>query len=516
MYHFNLGLKFENIAQQHASQTAIKLPSSQIATYQQLNQQANQIARLFLEKNIQPHNVVTISSVKTIHTFASILACLKIGAIYTIVDRHSPEERLNKILQNCQPKLICTDKTLQQKILNLISSYQTIDITSLEFKNTISSYSMENLAETKKVTSNQPAYIMYTSGSTGFPKGAIMTHANVLNLISWSQTEFSFTPEDILTNVNPLFFDNSVFDLYSSLFTGACLVPFDRQALQTPQKVIETIDQFQVTSWFSVPSLLIYFNSLKIFSPCNMKKIKRIIFGGEGYPLPKLKLLYGIYGNRCELINVYGPTECTCICSAYRIQPKDINGTTIGLPPLGKLIPNFHYLLLDENNQLVPNNKPGELCLLGPQVGKGYYRDLERTQQSFTPNPLQSQYYEIMYKTGDLIKCDNQNNLHFISRQDYQIKHMGYRIELGEIEHALNTLNYISEAAVIYGPLKSINQILAVITCKTDQPETTIKQDLQNIIPHYMVPRKIIKVPEIIKNPNGKIDRKTLTTTYFN
>jgi D-alanine--poly(phosphoribitol) ligase subunit 1 len=247
-----------------------------------------------------------------------------------------------------------------------------------------------------------------------------------------------------------------------------------------------------------------------------MKYIKRIIFGGEGYPKAKLKLIYELYSDRTEFINVYGPTECTCICSVYRIKKEDFTDL-IGIPPLGKIIDKFDYLILDEKDHKVKADEVGELCLLGANVGKGYYNDQERTRQNFTPTPFNEKNNEIMYRTGDLVKYNPQDkNLYFASRKDYQVKHMGYRIELGEIEHALNTLVYVLEAAALFGECKGFKQIVAVVKLNKDVEETAIKNDLKDIIPDYMIPRKIFKVKELLKNPNGKIDRKKMAETYFN
>jgi len=511
----SLGLRFEKIVEQYPENTALRYSSQNFITYTELNYRVNQIARFLLGKGIGKNDVICITSLKIINTFASILACLKIGALYSVIDRDSPLERLKKIIGNCSPKLLLVDDDFKERLTLFDFCGKIISIADIEFENNIGSYSVENLRESESVGKETLAYIMYTSGSTGTPKGAVMTHANVCNFISWSVVEFNFTADDVLTNLNPLFFDNSVFDLYSSLFCGACLVPFDIEKLKDPKSVIEFIDECKCTSWFSVPSLLIYFDSFRVFCGDNFKYMKRIIFGGEGYPKSKLKSLYDIYADRVELINVYGPTECTCMCSAYRIRTEDLDDVN-GLPPLGKIIDNFDYLILDEENNEVKQGESGELCLLGPQVGKGYYHDIERTKQSFVRNPFNAEREEIMYKTGDLVKIDPcDGKFYFTSRKDNQIKHMGYRIELGEIEYALNALKYIVEAAVIYGEIKGFKQIVAIVKARDVKSESQIRNDLKKIIPSYMIPQRINVTEEIPKNSNGKIDRRKLANEYL-
>lgn len=514
MYGRNLGLKFEAVAKQYSNNVALRFGLDNFISYGELNRRANQIARLFLEEGAHKNDVICISGIKSVNTFAGILACLKIGVIYTIIDRLSPIERLRKIINNCLPKILYIDEGLKGKLSKLDVQGKAISLTSKEFEGSILRQN-SNLSQTQKVAGSDPAYIMYTSGSTGLPKGAVMTHANVLNFISWSMDEFSFTSEDILINVNPLFFDNSVFDLYSSLFSGASLVPFDREKLKDLKSVVEVIDKLKCTTWFSVPSLLIYMNSLNLFCRGNMKYIKRIIFGGEGYLKAKLKSIYELYSDRTEFINVYGPTECTCICSAYRVGKEDFTDL-IGIPSLGSITNKFDYLILDEHNKKVNPDEVGELCLLGPNVGRGYYNDPERTRQSFVQNPFSTKDNEIMYKTGDLVRYNGEDGkLYFASRKDYQIKHMGYRIELGEIEYALNTLDYVSEAVALYGDFKGFKQIIVAVKLCNDAEEVIIKNDLKKILPDYMIPRKIFGVKEIAKNPNGKIDRKKMAEIYF-
>jgi D-alanine--poly(phosphoribitol) ligase subunit 1 len=280
---------------------------------------------------------------------------------------------------------------------------------------------------------------MFTSGSTGFPKGAVMTHANVANLIDWSRETFSITTDDVLTNVNPLYFDNSVFDFYSALFNGATLTPFSKEETSDPKLLVEKVDAATCTLWFSVPSLLMFLQTMRATDGKHLRSIRRFVFGGEGYPKAKLKSLFDTYANTSEFFNVYGPTECTCICSSYRVTQSDFDDLQ-GLPPLGHIAANFDYLIVD-----------GELCLLGPNVGLGYYNDPERTAQSFVQNPMNDKFIDIMYRTGDLVRLNPADGkLYIEGRKDNQIKHMGYRIELEEIEAALHCLDYVSEAAVLH------------------------------------------------------------------
>ena len=342
-----------------------------------------------------------------------------------------------------------------------------------------------------------------------------MTHANVLNLIEWSRETFAINPDDVVTNVNPLYFDNSVFDFYSSLFNGARLVPFSKQEVRDPKILVEKIDTAGCTLWFSVPSLLIFLQTMKAADGTHLQSVRRFIFGGEGYPKAKLKLLYEAYSDKSQLFNVYGPTECTCICSSYRITGLDFADAQ-GLPPLGYIADNFNYLILDEEGQSVPVGETGELCLLGPNVGKGYYNDIERTAASFVQNPHNNKFREIMYKTGDLVKFEPADGkLYIQGRKDNQIKHMGYRIELEEIESALHRLDYVSEAAALHASLNGLSRIVAVVASSKEFADDQIRLDLKRIIPDYMIPSVFHREVMLPKNPSGKVDRRYLAEKYL-
>jgi len=242
--------------------------------------------------------------------------------------------------------------------------------------------------------------------------------------------------------------------------------------------------------------------------------IKRFIFGGEGYPKAKLKKLFDTYGDQAEIHNVYGPTECTCICSSYQLSSTDFEDLKC-LPPLGKMSDNFAYLILDENNKKVNDDEIGELCLLGPNVGKGYYNDQERTDSSFIQNPYNKNYSELLYKTGDLVRFNPEDEKIYIhGRKDNQIKHMGYRIELEEVEAALSCISYVSQSAVLQSRPRGLSQLLAVVSINNDVQEQQLREDLKKIIPDYMIPSVFYFEEYLPKNQNGKIDRIKLYKKY--
>jgi D-alanine--poly(phosphoribitol) ligase subunit 1 len=508
-YHYNLALKFYEVAARNASRTMLKYPSGEHFTFQHVNELSNRIARYFFECGLKGGDVVVIFNEKSVNAYASMLACLKIGAIYSNVDPASPWPRLHRILDTCEPALILFDGPLPEvsrQVTADLPAVRQVEICSADFQNGISKLPHTNLAESDEVTGSNPAYIMFTSGSTGFPKGAVMSHDNVLKFIEWGRQTFEVTGDDVFTNANPIYFDNSVFDFYVSVFNGAVLVPLGHEFVKNATQVVDAINRSGCTIWFSVPSLLVYLLTTRALKAEDFATIRRISFGGEGFPKNKLKQLFEMFGHRITLYNVYGPTECTCICSSYVITKRDFENMN-ELAPLGYLAPNFAYeiLPLDTNPDL------GELALTGPCVGLGYYNDSERTQVSFVQNP-NKRYHQVMYRTGDVVERREHGYLHFKGRVDNQVKHMGYRIELEEVEAAFSTLRYVNEVGVIYEKVTpELGQIKAYVSVSdATMVQETIQRDIRGILPTYMVPRIIRILPVLPKNSNGKIDRKQL------
>ncbi|HEY6119804.1 MAG TPA: amino acid adenylation domain-containing protein [Pyrinomonadaceae bacterium] len=514
-YEYNLGIRFQHVVDERSDKVALWFNPHETYDYLGLNKLANRIARLLLQRKVAAGDVVCLSGEKSLYTFAFMIACLKIGVIYCVLDPNSPVERLRKVFSTCEPRLVVGEPEFLNRFAELIAGMEIIETAPGCLEEMAGALDGENLDVTRFITGTNPAYIMFTSGSTGIPKGAVMTHANVMNLIDWSRETFDICPEDILTNVNPLYFDNSVFDFYTSLLNGARLVPFTNDEVRDARLLVEKVDAAQCNVWFSVPSLLIFLQTMKAADGKRLKTITRFIFGGEGYPKAKLKTLFDLYSPHSALFNVYGPTECTCICSSYRLSSDDFHNLN-GLPPLGQIAENFSFLLVDEADHEVPSGEIGELCLLGPNVGKGYYNDPERTRVSFVQNPRHASFHDLMYRTGDLARLEPADGkLYIHGRKDNQIKHMGYRIELEEIEAALNCLSYISEAAVLHTRNHELSRIVAVVCTSLDYDDQRIKRDLRPIIPDYMIPSVFHREHMLPKNPNGKVDRKYLAETYL-
>ena len=260
------------------------------------------------------------------------------------------------------------------------------------------------------------------------------------------------------------------------------------------------------TVWFSVPSLLMYLMTMKALTAAALPSLRVIVFGGEGYPKIELKKLHRVFSKQADLVNVYGPTECTCICSAYTLRDEDFEDLD-GLPTLGQVNENFDYRILDDQEQ---DALEGELCLIGPNVASGYFNDLERTNAAFRTLTDSNRFMKRMYRTGDLVR-EIEGRLYFIGRKDNQIKHMGYRIELEEIEHALMKLPQVSQAAVLYHRANTAyGKLIGYVACTESEEEKVLLTALANLLPDYMVPSKLVVMLKLPKNANGKVDRHAL------
>jgi D-alanine--poly(phosphoribitol) ligase subunit 1 len=260
-----------------------------------LNFLADRIVGILWAKGLRQGQVAAMFHDKSPAAFAAMLACLRLGIIYTNLDPDSPWERLRKILGTCQPNLIINAFQQQPFAAELeaegfLNALQLRDMQALTGD--------DSLPDCRTISVGSPAYIMFTSGSTGMPKGAVMSHANLIGFIDWARERFAITPDNVLSNVNPIYFDNSVFDFYTAIFSGATLVPLTSDQVRDTRLLVRLINDASCTVWFSVPSLLIYLLTTRAFVATDFPAVRKIIFGGEGFPKAKLSQLYDMFGAR--------------------------------------------------------------------------------------------------------------------------------------------------------------------------------------------------------------------------
>jgi len=509
-YYYNLSQMFDEVLVTHASRVALRYACSEF-TFDQLGVMIDRLAALLIVKGLKRGDVIALGHEKHALSYALTLAAIRLGVAYVNIDVVSPIARSSRILQVSAPKLLFYDSPVYEIDMNELAMAQGCELLLLDYSLLPTASEVDRELQRQcscLVDGSTIAYIMFTSGSTGVPKGVAVTHQNVLHFISWGKFRFGINGSDNFANLSPMYFDNSVFDFYVGLFSGAALTPVYRELLTSPYELVDFVKKMGCSIWFSVPSLLIYLVTMKALSADVIPTLRAIVFGGEGYPKVELKKLFDRFSLQANLVNVYGPTECTCICSAYTLRPEDFN-VLDGLPTLGRLNPNFDYRILDEEER---DTDCGELCLIGPNVAAGYFNDTERTRRAFFTLTEGPRFMKQMYRTGDIVREEN-GQLYFLGRKDNQIKHMGYRIELEEIEHGLVRLPKVNQAAVLYQRASSAyGKLIGFVASLEKVDEKALLSQLGRFLPEYMIPSKLIVMERLPINQNGKVDRHQLRT----
>ena len=508
LHHYNLAHLLDEVLVEHAARPALRYAEGDY-TFRELEGWVNSLAALLLSKGLRRGDVISIGHNKHPLSYALMLAAIRLGVAYVNIDVASPIARTSRILQVSAPSLLFYDDLAYQTDMTELATAQGCQLLLLDLSAlpTATEVNRERQRQCSRLVDGSTiAYIMFTSGSTGVPKGVAVTHQNVLHLLAWGHERFAITERDNFANLSPMYFDNSVFDFYVGLFCGASLSPIHRSLFTKPYELVSYVSARACTLWFSVPSALMYLMAMKAFAPGILTHVRTIVFGGEGYPKVELKKLYDRFSGQATLVNVYGPTECTCICSAHTLSADDFQDLE-GLPTLGRLNPNFDYRILDEDDR---DAAEGELCLIGPNVAAGYFNDPERTAAAFFTISDSNRYMKRMYRTGDLV-CEDRGGLHFVGRKDNQIKHMGYRIELEEVEHGLVRLPKVNQAAVIYLRVGSAyGKLIGFVACSEVVDEKSLLDEVGKFLPEYMVPSKLVVMEKLPNNPNGKVDRHQL------
>ena len=445
-------------------------------------------------------------------TYGLWLACIRQGAIYTFVDPKNPPERTSSIIKRLQPALVVSTGAMENPY------GASIRLDDLENGESIRRMALP-LPEIAEVFDTDPVYVMFTSGSTGEPKGAVIPCRGVVNLMAWARgsviplaayRQAGEAKSFAFSNINPLHFDNSVFDLFCGLLNGNTLVPVETGNMPNPAQWVKLLQQAKTQIIFGVPTLFQTLSQLRLLSPEKLPDARLFIFGGEGFPVPALQKFYDDFRQQAALLNVYGPTETSCICSSIEINDASLSVPGIRLPSIGKMHTGYKHCIIDDAGRQVENGEVGELWIGGDNVGLGYFNDPQISAAAFCQNPLQQNYRDIWYKAGDLVSQDSQGFLWFAGRVDNQVKVRGYRIELEEIDAVVERFAGVDRANTVVVSAKG-NDMLAVAFSATTQVDAEdLARHCREKLPPYMVPGKFIQMAKLPKNANGKIDRKAI------
>ena len=353
-----------------------------------------------------------------------------------------------------------------------------------------------------------PAYIVFTSGSTGTPKGVVACHRSVIDYIEHLSEILEVDKDTVFGNQSPFYFDACLKEIYPTLKFGASAWIVPRECFMLPVKLVEFLNEHRINTICWVGSALRMVSALGTFKTVKPQYLRTVAFGSEVFPVKEFRAWKEATPEGTKFINLYGPTEGTGMCCFYRVDRDFEDGETI---PIGRPFPNCEILLLSDDGKEVADGETGEIYVRGTCVTLGYYNNPEKTDESFVQNPLRTAYPEILYKTGDLARRNERGELVFVSRKDYQIKHMGHRIELGEIESVAGTINGVEIVACVYD--SKADRIIMIY--KGEAIESEVGNYLKNNLPRYMLPGRIVKVVRMPFTPGGKIDRKGLAETYM-
>ena len=447
---------------------------------------------------------------KSISALIAFTGIILSGNIYVPLDISIPEKRIKQIINSIDPFAVISLPAFKDDIIKYINEDKIIYMPNTE-KETISiEEKIQECREfTDKIIDLDPCYIIHTSGSTGIPKGVVIPHRGVIDYITWAINTLDVNENEVIGNQAPLYFDNSVLDIYLCWATGAELHLIPEESFSFPVKLIEYLNNNRINFIFFVQSVLISISILKLLKKDSLPYLKKIIFAGEVMPSKHLSYWQQNLPNRI-FVNLYGPTEITVDCTYFFIDKIYNPDESI---PIGYPCKNSNILILTENNEKAKENENGELCVRGSSLALGYWKNKEKTNEVFTQNPLHENYLDRIYRTGDLVYLNNKRQIIFVGRKDSQFKHSGYRIEAGEIEAATLTIPNIEKCCVLYNRGKK--EITLFFESIENLSDLFIKKCLLNILPKYMVPRRIINLAQLPLTANKKVDRKTLEKEYF-
>ncbi|HYF81964.1 MAG TPA: amino acid adenylation domain-containing protein, partial [Clostridia bacterium] len=470
---------FEEQAARTPDNIAVVYENSQL-TYRELNEKANQLARVLKEKGVVSDSIVGIMVEPSLEMITGIMGILKAGGAYLPIDPEYPADRIRYMLEDSGSKLLLVQQHLRDKTV--------FDGEVIELDDEQSYAGDRNNLETFNGTDNL-AYVIYTSGSTGRPKGVMIEHKSLKNLCNWHINQFNIVQEDKATKYAGFGFDASVWETFPYLIKGASLFIISKDIMLNIESLNKYIEKNGITVSFLPTQVCEQFMKLE------NRALRLLLTGGD-----KLKQYKH---NSYDVVNNYGPTENTVVTTSYYITEQKDN------IPIGKPISNTSIYIIDRNNDLQPIGISGELCASGDGLARGYLNKPELTEEKFVPNPFEPGTR--MYRTGDLARWLPDGNIEFLGRIDHQVKIRGFRIELGEIESRLLKHEAVKDAIVISREDKNGDKYLcAYITAGRGLTVSELREYLGKELPEYMIPSYFVQLESMPLTPNGKIDRKAL------
>jgi len=458
-------------------------------SYRELNEQSNRLAYLLIEKGVQAETIVGIKVDRSVEMIVGVMGILKSGGSYLPIDPGYPEERIDYMWTDSRAKLMVTSSTLAN----------------------LPSYPLTFLPSYLQNSSNL-AYVIYTSGSTGKPKGVMVQHNHLVNVAMGWRQEYKLPEMEVtLLQMANFCFDVFAGDLARVFLNGGKMI-INPVLGADPESLYQLITSHRVTLFESTPSYIIPFMDYVYKNNLKIDSLQLLILGSDTCSPQDFKVLVAQFGKQLRIVNSYGVTEATIDSSYYEPLAGDELPSS-GSVPIGKPLPNVMFYILDFAGGLLPIGVPGELCIGGASVARGYLNKPELTSKSFSGGPGGRFFKKapLVYRTGDLARWLPDGNVEFLGRMDYQVKVRGYRIELGEIENSLLEHEDIQQAIVVEKGEANSDKYLCgyIISDKKIEPEA-LRRFLGKKLPDYMIPWFYVQMDRFPLTPNGKVDRNAL------
>lgn len=516
-YPFRLPHLLDEAAERHPGGQALSF-SGQSLTYEELAQRAASLAQVLTQQGVSKGDRVGIYMEKSLDTVVAIYGIMKAGAAYVPIDPLAPVSRLAFIIKDCGIQHLISSETKLKQLREAFDRNVALETIIGIGANDLPARSItwEEVYQTPTQGQAQSgsseldlAYILYTSGSTGEPKGVMHTHRSALSFVQWAVTALALSSTDRVSNHAPYHFDLTILDLFSSCAACAAVVIVPEDVARIPASLASLISEEKLTVWYSVPFALIQMLQRGRLESRDLSSLRSVVFAGEPFPPKHLRRLMELLP-RSSFFNLYGPTE-TNVCTYYEVPalPADDDRPL----PIGYACANTELLVVDAEDRMVAPGEVGELLVRGASTMPGYWNRPERTEQAFFRRETWPPFQEIFYRTGDLVQLGKHGELDFLGRKDRQVKVRGFRIELDEIEVALLAHHEVEEAAVYLLPDgEGNNQIEAAVVPKPglDLGPRQLSGYLAERLPPQALPARIITIDKFPRTSTGKIDRRAL------
>lgn len=493
--------RLNSVSEKYPGKTAFRDTENSL-TFGEFNELTRSVGT-YLSGIVSPGSPVAVMSGRHVYTPACFLGAVRAGCFYAPMDGDMPVARLNQILGVIKAGVMLVDRAHLETAESL-----DFDGTIVVTEDIINTPADDELLKSREdgIVCTYPLYVIFTSGSTGVPKGVITSHQSLMTYIDSVGKVLSIDDTDVLGNQSPLDYIAAVRDIYLPLSFGASTFIIPKNEFAVPAQLFDTLNRERITTLcWSVAGVELP-AKLGAFDVSKPEYLKKLCFSGSVMPCKYLKLWQENLPD-VLYVNQYGPTEATASCTYYVVDEKVDDDTVL---PIGKPYDNYRVFLLNEDNTPTEQGKIGEICVSGPILALGYYGNAEYTQKSFVQNPLNPNYRELIYKTGDLGSMDPDGTLRFHGRKDRQIKHLGHRIELGEIEEAAKKIEGVLDCCSLYNKPKE--HLYLFYTGSATSKDIVIS--FRKNMPAFMVPRKLVNLDKLPTLPNGKIDMQTLKS-YF-